>query len=127
MRNGEDKKDGLSAKNSFSTTDIVSHVAYGSRGVMSKYISTCADLSSAINLRSISYFKGMIVKVHMELLPSSVEIIPLTTYEDRVKHIKSNHTSDMISRYNNFASRFQEVLLVGYVPSHCLSVEIEGL
>ena len=74
---------------------------------------------SAVNLRSMSFFKGMIVRIDVELLPSSVIIIPLVTEEDRRKHINSNHAGQKESRFYRFSSNFNEVLLEGYIPPYC--------
>ena len=79
----------------------------------SKYISTSATLSAAMNLRRLSK-KGYedIVKIDCEGL-SCVRYIDLTKDDMRDKYLSS------IRAYRQ-AIRFSEVLVTGYIPaSHC--------
>ncbi|KAK3103547.1 hypothetical protein FSP39_020066 [Pinctada imbricata] len=126
----EDPDDGLKAKDPTATARLVDHVAYGSRGQRSQYISTCSDYSYVRNLARISYNSTIrIVKIDTEKLraTSSARIIDLTTDEARKKHFEeTDFMSNAYSRANGFASRFSEVVIEGFVPSSCVQLIFNG-
>lgn len=124
LRDGENVSNGLTAKNPRARVAVAIHVATGSNGAASKFISTCASLSAAENLRSLKnrsrYRNGKkdIVEIDVGQLPMSVNIIDLTTEEKRKKHETWN--TEINEKFHRFASSHQEVLLVGKVPPECL-------
>lgn len=126
LREGENTKYGIQAKNPSSNVDVVNHVARGSRGQASKYISTCANLYSAHNLLSLKkrstyrYGTHQIVEIDVRKLPYSVTIIDLTSHGKRQRHIQYHHDSNTVYKFNRYADQFDEILLVGDVPAHCI-------
>jgi hypothetical protein len=121
LHSSECWEDGLCAKCPLSTTSIVDHVINGSSGPQSKYISTCGSWEAVNSLRSKSRSPGQIVKIHEDRLPSSVIIIDLRYQENRDDYIDDDDDDEeSISKFNNFANKFEEVLLVGHVPARCL-------
>ena len=125
LRPDESFNDGLCAKDPYSTTSVFVHVTRGSYGPKSKYISTCGSWEAVDYLRSKSKNPGLIVKIHEEKLPSSVEIIDLRCQENRdcyIEYDDDDDDEDSISKFNNFANKFEEVLLVGHVPASCLEL-----
>jgi hypothetical protein len=124
LRPEESCKDGLRAKNPHSNTSVFVHVTRGSYGPQSKYISTCGSWEAVNSLRSKSRSPGQIVKIHEDKLPSSVNIIDLRCQENRDDYIDDDDDDDddEVSKFNNFANKFEEVLLVGHVPARCLEL-----
>ena len=122
LRPEESCEDGLRAKNPHSNTSVFVHVTRGSYGPQSKYISTCGSWEAVNSLRSKSRSPGQIVKIHEDKLPSRVKIIDLRYQENRDDYIEYDDDEDSISKFNNFANKFEEVLLVGRVPARCLEL-----
>jgi len=120
LRADESCEDGLYAKDPCSTTSVFDHINIGSWGQQSKYISTCGSLEAVNSFRSNSYNPGRIVIIQKDKLPSSVEIIDLRRQENRNHYIYYVKDTGSINKFNNFANKFEEVLLVGYVPERCL-------
>ena len=119
LRPDEKWKDGLTAKDPNSDVSVFNHVINGSGdGNKSKYISTCRNLATVNTFKSNSTNPGQIVKILEDDLP--VNIIDLTTQENRKKYYSSNPSDN--ERFNNFAKCFQEVLLVGNVPASHISL-----
>ena len=114
--------DGLRAKNPNSTTSIFDHVIRESHGPPSKYISTCGSWGAMNSFRSRSFNPGLIVKIQIDKLPSGVAIIDLRTQENRYQYIDNDVDNDSICKFSNFATYFEEVLLIGNVPAWCLEV-----
>ena len=105
---------GIRAKAPWASVSIEDHVRRGSRGNSSKYISTSANIEGARRLKSIcrKTKNPKIAKIDCEGL-SAVEYIDLTKNEIRDKYLSSQ-------KANNHAIRFDEVLVIGFIPaSHC--------
>lgn len=56
----------------------------------------------------------------LDTLPDSVEIIDLRNYNTKMKYIDNTDGKDAIRKCNNFANKFEEVLLTGYIPHFLL-------
>lgn len=121
LRPDEDHTKGLNAAFPESSLSVCDHVAYGSRR-KSKYISTCADLSKAMNFarlgmqrRGVS--KKTIVTIDVDKLRSvpGVQIIDLTDPFTLMIHCGTN------SRAISFAQDWNEVIVVGAIPAHCIT------
>jgi hypothetical protein len=75
-------------------------------------------------LKSKSKQPGKIVKIDEDkLLSNNVKIIDLRNQNTRDNHKDNSATAELINTFNNFANKFQEVLLVGHVPKSCLIVD----
>ena len=61
--------------------------------------------------------KSMKIGYHQKL-----KIIDLRCQENRDDYIEYDDDEDSISKFNNFANKFEEVLLVGRVPARCLEL-----
>lgn len=125
LREGEKKENGLRAKSPESDRSVANHVASGSNGGCSKYISTCSTLSAAYNWRGLKtkrrrYRNGIktIVEIDVGKLPSNVDIIDLTSEELRKPHEVCNENTN--NTFHKFAQAHGEVLLVGHIPADCL-------
>ena len=122
---GENINNGLTAKNCYSCISVAEHVAYGSNGGTSKYISTCSSTSGVqtirrLKLRSRRYRYGttQIVEIDVNELPENVKLIDLTTRDLRKQYELGSFIID--SKFHKHAEEFGEVLLEGSVPSNCL-------
>ena len=123
LRQDESIEDGLWAKDPNSETSVFLHVTKGSYG-KSKYISTCGSYEAVAYLKSKSKQPGKIVKIDEDkLLSNNVKIIDLRNQKTRDNHKDNSATAELINTFNNFANKFQEVLLVGHVPKSCLIVD----
>ena len=121
LRPDENWQLGLSAKKLDSKTSVFVHVTKGSYGPQSKYISTCGSSDAVEDLKGKSKKPGKIVKINEDKLRSSgVEIIDLRCEKTRDLYIDAGATKESIDKFNNFANKFEEVLLVGEVPKSCL-------
>lgn len=119
LRQDENYTHGLSAKNPASAVSVFDHVLKGSRGTPSKYISTCADLD-ALNKNYAPNAKnpGNVVVINTNRLP----FIDLREQDQRNLHIPNFKYPDLkkinkIEKFNNYATKFQEVLLEGFIPA----------
>ncbi|CAC5409628.1 unnamed protein product [Mytilus coruscus] len=126
LRDGECKENGLQAKDPGSNTSVADHVANGSNGSCSKYISTCSTRSAAYNwlrlkTKSRRYRNGIktIVEIDVNNLPSNVNIIDLTSEELRKQY--EEWDKEINRQFHRFAASHGEVLLVGFVPADCLA------
>lgn len=125
LRESENKDNGLSAKNPRSNIGVAEHVANGSSGGDSRYISTCSTLSAARNLlrlKTKSKFRNgtkKIVEIDVNNLPLTVKIIDLTEGNLR-KTFEFLKEEEIIRKFNRYAESHGEVLLVGYIPAYCL-------
>ena len=118
LRPDEDWQLGVSAKDPNSTKSVFDHVINGSsRGWQSKYIATCGNLKSVLTFRSKSVNRqGQIVQISEDNLP--VVIIDLRTSSNRsIHYLPGNDSNELIDKFNNYANKFEEVLLVGDVPA----------
>ena len=122
--------DGLVAKNpNDRQLDVAEHVANGSSGGQSRYISTCSSLGAAQRFRGLKirkhcrykYGRKDIVEIDVGTLPEDVEIIDLRDQADREKYELCNKM-EINQKFHKFASSHSEVLLVGRVPPKCLTL-----
>ncbi|XP_063445293.1 uncharacterized protein LOC134725419 [Mytilus trossulus] len=124
LGDSENKDDGLTAKNPRSNTGVAEHVANGSNGGDSRYISTCSTLSAAQNLLRLkkrSRFRNgthRIVEIDVNNLPLKVNIIDLT--EENLRKDYAYGKEETIRNFHRYAESHGEVLLVGYIPAYCL-------
>ncbi|XP_063447029.1 probable serine/threonine-protein kinase DDB_G0278845 [Mytilus trossulus] len=127
LRENENKNNGLRAKYPFSNISVGHHVAYGSKGEISKYISTCSSPYAAHNLLEVKRSRGnnrngnnndKIVEIDVNKLPLNVSIIDLTSEELREPYeVRDEETN---RKFHKFARTYREVLLVGNIPANCL-------
>ena len=122
LRRDERLMDGLDAKDPLSTTSVFDYVIKGSNGTPSKYISTCGSWKAVNSFRSKSTDPGRIANIQKDKLPSSVEIIDLRLQENRYPYIDEDEDTRSIGKFNNFAKKFEVVLLVVHVPKSCLEL-----
>ena len=117
LRPDEDWQLGVSAKDPNSTKSVFDHVINGSSwGWQSKYIATCGSLNSVLTFRSKSVNPGKIVQISEDNLP--VVKIDLRTSSNRsIHYLPGNDSNELINKFNNYANKFEEVLLVGDVPA----------
>lgn len=95
------------------------HRRFGSK---SKYISTCGSLQAVINFAAESMSPGQIIIIDIHKLPADVEIIDLRDFSERMKYIEHSHDVDATRKFHHVTSRFQEVLLAGYIPNSCIQL-----
>ena len=100
---------GLSAKNALSDKTVFKHVTTGSRVSGSKFISTCGSLNAMLRFTDNCYNSIKIVKIWEKNLP--VVKNDLRTKENWGKYCAKHNGS-----VNNDGCKFDEVLLVGYIP-----------
>ena len=117
LRPDEDWQLGLSAKDPNSTKSVFDHVINGSSwGWEAKYIATCGSLNSVLTFRSKSVNPGKIVQISEDQL--QVVKIDLRTSSNRSNYYQVGFQSnELINKFNNYANKFEEVLLVGDVPA----------
>ena len=117
LRPDEDWQLGLSAKDPNSTKSVFDHVINGSSwGWEAKYIATCGSLNSVLTFRSKSVNPGKIVQISEDQL--QVVKIDLRTSSNRSNHYQVGcQSNELINKFNNYANKFEEVLLVGDVPA----------
>ena len=117
LRPDEDWQLGVSAKDPNSTKSVFDHVINGSSwGWQSKYIATCGSLNYVLTFRSKSVNPGKIVQISEDNLP--VVKIDLRTSSNRsIHYLLGNDSNELINIFNNYANKFEEVLLVGDVPA----------
>lgn len=120
LRKDEIVQDGLHPKSKYSQVSVFRHVVSG-LDIESKYISTCGSLAAVKKLKKQSNAPGMIVSINSKMLPSTVEVIDLREHENRLKYIEPNVSEDDIERFHNTAKKYEEVVLCGDVPIHCLN------
>ncbi|XP_048750292.2 uncharacterized protein LOC125662161 [Ostrea edulis] len=111
LRFGEGYTGGLHPKNIASRISIQEHVANGSKGIQSRYISCCKTLYGIRKLGGITNESSRIrdvVKINitkLKELRSEVQIIDLTDTSIRINHIRPE------SNAWGYAERFEEVIL----------------
>ena len=124
LRPDEDPEVGLTAKDPQADKDVISHVNSGSReNYRSQFISTFASYDAAQERMAKDKGQGLtrlrIAKIEPNALPESwkLEIVDLTTEENRDKHLKNSN------RIKSYARKSFEVLLVCNVPIPCHAVD----
>jgi hypothetical protein len=129
LRPDENWENGLSAKSPFSDVSVFDHVISGSSmDFNSKYISTFGSLNAMLKFRSKSLTPGaQMVQIVEDDLPV-IEKIDLRTSIIRRNQYIPDHPqfpNALINKFNNYAKKFEEVLLVGNVPkSHIQLVDV---
>jgi hypothetical protein len=117
LRPDEDWQLGVSAKDPNSTKSVFDHVINGSSwGWQSKYIATCGSLNSVLTFRSKSVNPGQIVQISEDNLPVA-KIDHRTSSNRSIHYLPGNDSNELINKFNNYANKFEEVLLVGDVPA----------
>ena len=116
LRKDEDWSFGLSAKNPIAEKSVFDHVIDGSRtGWQSQYIATCGSTETVKMFESNSHSPGHIVRILVD--DSQVTIIDLRTSVQRSSHYQpDNLANDLIEKFNNYANKYETVLLVGNIP-----------
>lgn len=120
LRKDEIVQDGIHPKSPYSQVSVFRHVVSG-LDIETKYISTCGSLAAVKTFKDQSNSPGMIVSINSMLLPSTVEVIDLRDYDNRLKYIERNVSEEDIERFHNTAKKFEEVVLCGEVPVYCLN------
>ena len=130
LRPDENWQLGLLAKHPTSQVSVFDHVIHGSNWkYQSKYISTCGSLNAMLEFRS------NLCKPYAQIVQISEDYSPVLYKIDlRLPEIRSGQYTllgqpqypiELINKFNNFAMKFEEVLLVGHVPaSHIQLVDI---
>lgn len=122
LRQDEDYTLGLYAKDPASPVSVFDHVLNGSWGSMSKYISTCGDrnvLQNCFVLKSVK--PGKVVMINTNMLQPN-QITDLRQQFQRNQFIPLFTDQESKNKFNNFAKKFQEVLLEGYIPPNCIQL-----
>ncbi|XP_061174819.1 uncharacterized protein LOC133183965 [Saccostrea echinata] len=115
LRPDEDPNKGLFAKRPYSdAVSVEDHVTSGSKkGQASRYISCCKTLDAVKDFAKKSRNKR-IVKITNK--NGSFKAIDLTDLFNQMKYFPSNQKA------KNYANRFQEVLILDFVPPECLAL-----
>lgn len=114
LRHGEDPSEGLHAKDPSSSISVADHVAYGSHGLASRYISCSKSLDAIKNFASMSnVHPRRLVDISIDETDYHINLIDLTISDVLESHIPSNH----FGRGRYFAMHFQEVLIEGHIPA----------
>ncbi|KAK3108583.1 hypothetical protein FSP39_011296 [Pinctada imbricata] len=116
LRDDEDPNMGLRAKNPQATKSIQSHVGCGSkRNYASQYISTTANLKSAKTWAGKA--NKTVARIDVQLLPPETVLHDLS---------KANRTVLPGIMAYNFARKYAEVLIEGFVPPDAIEVFYTG-
>ena len=103
---------GITAKHPQANVSVRKHVGYGSYG-RSQYISTSASLKAVKKLARLRRDRPkLIAKINCQRL-RDVRYVDLTS-----PYIRYRCCLD--ERAWNFASKYQEVLVTGYIPPYCI-------
>jgi len=129
LRHNDIIKDGLVTKNPNGQLRVAEHVANGSGGGQSRYISTCSSWYAAQRFRGLKikkhcrhkYGQKDIAEIDVATFPEDVEIIDLRPQADREKY-ELHNKMEINEKFHKFASSHSEVLLVGRVPPECLTL-----
>ncbi|KAK3101131.1 hypothetical protein FSP39_001186 [Pinctada imbricata] len=121
LRDDESDTSDLVAKDPRSSLSVEYHVLNGSKGNSSRYISTCKSYDSVRRLVSLKRRgdTNMIRVVRINLDDVKTEIIDLTDPVYRERYLNSSRAKDL-------ASLFEEILIVGRVPSSAYEVIYKG-
>ena len=122
LSSDENIERGLRAKNPNANVEVVDHIADGSKwGFRSQYISVTSTYSG---VRTFAQRKRdndiKIVEINLaDLRKEEVQIIDTRTI------LQECQEADNQMAYN-FANKFDEMLIVGVIPSKCLEVAFDG-
>lgn len=120
LRSNEPYKDGLRPKNIESNASLHQHVAAGSKGVHSRFISCCYTLHALRRLAGLTNNPSLVrevVRINVtKLNREEVKVIELLIKDVREKHIKVG------SKAWGFVEKFDEVILEPktHVPADCV-------
>lgn len=120
LRPNELYKEGLRPKNIESKASLHQHVAAGSKGLHSRFISCCYTLHALRRLAGLTNHPSLVrevVRINISKLNlEEVKVIELFIEDVREKHIKEG------SKAWGFAENFQEVILEPktHVPADCI-------
>ena len=123
LRPEEDPTNEIVAKSPSSDVSVEDHVGHG--GLSTRYISTCSNEATARNFAylGISHHDQScpkkIITIDVEKLKrdnSAVRFIDLTDY-----CVLSTHIPDAYSKARHWASSWNEVLIIGKIPSSSIS------
>lgn len=120
LRPNEPYKDGLRPKNIESNASLHQHVAAGSKGVHSRFISCCYTLHALRRLAGLTNNPSLVrevVRINVtKLNREEVKVIELLIEDVREKHIKVG------SKAWGFVEKFDEVILEPktHVPADCV-------
>ena len=103
---------GIAAKNPYGNTSVQQHVAYGSRGI-SQYISTSASWQAVLDFARNTTANPTAVAVINCARLQNVMFIDLTNPLTRSLCLEPG-------RSWNFATKYKEVLIIGYIPPYCI-------
>ena len=120
----EDPSKELKAKNPRAEVDVATHVGSGSSpGKKSQFISASTTYHAIRYFTERSYRDHVtVVKIDLRKLreTADVKIIDLNDISTRMQYLESG------SKAWNFANRFHEILIVGFVPPECIQVVFAG-
>ena len=120
LNDDEDPKDGLSAKDPKARKSVEEHVSMGSKpGFKSQFISATSTYKGVYTFAMKKWNdKIRIAKINItESLSLGVDIVINTN--DIIEACESDKAI-------NFARKFDEVLIIGFIPSECLELIVDG-
>ncbi|XP_060598111.1 uncharacterized protein LOC132751916 [Ruditapes philippinarum] len=116
LRDNENISLGIRPKNPNANKTIEEHVDNGSYS-QSQYISTSASREAAIDFakKGYNYSPGSrkIAVINTNMMPTSVIYTNLTDPDILYEEIEDD-------RAQNFARKFEEVVIEGLIPAHCI-------
>ncbi|XP_060598114.1 uncharacterized protein LOC132751919 [Ruditapes philippinarum] len=116
LRDNENISLGICPKNPNANKTIEEHVDNGSYS-QSQYISTSASREAAIDFakKGYNYSPGSrkIAVINTKKMPTSVIYTDLTDPDILYEEIEDD-------RAQNFARKFEEVVIEGLIPAHCI-------
>ena len=114
LRDNENPSIGLHAKDPFSSISVADHVAFGSHGIASRYISCSKSLAAIMTFAAMSRtHPRRLVEISInEITDSHIKVMDLTDMFTLASYIPSDNI-----RGRNFATRFQEVLVERHIPA----------
>ena len=114
LRDNENPSNGLHAKDPYSSISVADHVALGSHGIASRYISCSKSLAAIMTFAAMSRtHPRRLVEISInEITDSHINVIDLTDMFTLAMYIPPDNI-----RGRNFAHRFQEVLVERHIPA----------
>ena len=116
LRSDEDPKyDGITAEEPDANVTVHDHVSFGSK-YCSQYISTSASWEAIMTFTNYKLsFPKRIAKINVDTLEEigDVKFIDLTDEDNRIDLLDD-------ARANNFARKFEEVLIIWEIPPCCI-------
>ena len=113
LRDNEDPSMGLHAKDPHSSISVADHVAYGSHGLASRYISCSKSLDAIATFAAMSTtHPRRFVEISIKETDYHINLIDLTNMHTLAFYIPPDNV-----RGRHFAHRFQEVLVERHIPA----------